>query len=155
MAEPMRALILYVVNQSVANVTLIVISIKNLNLVGKIFFSCHPIRNGPKILCEYNHLCMRSLDLAKQKAAPTAGVLQGIPGRIKPAYATANKIIPRLNHSIFFKFFFFPTIRTFSVRFHIIHFKYMTITVETKDAFYPSFKEPIITFYSTAICRCH
>jgi hypothetical protein len=52
-------------------------------------------------------LCIRSLDFAKQYAAPTAGVLQGNPGRYMPMKATPNKIQPSVNQNAFLILKFF------------------------------------------------
>ena len=104
------ALGLPVVNHSTATLELIVTNIKYLNLVGKMRLLAQPLRNGPNSLWFIIQLCIRSLDLAKQYAAPTAGVLHGSPGKYIPINATANKIQPKLNHSAFlidiFKYLF-------------------------------------------------
>ena len=67
--------------------------------VGNTLFSSQFVRNGPNNGCEYNHLWNLGDDFAKQYAAPTVGVDQGMPGRKIPAYAMAIRIMPSVNQN--------------------------------------------------------
>ena len=96
-----------VVNHMITKLDIIVNTIAYLNLVGNTLFSPQFLRNGPNNLWFIIQLCIRSLLFAKQKAAPTAGVDQGSPGRYTPMKAMTNKIHPKANHSAFFRFKFF------------------------------------------------
>lgn len=49
--------------------------------------------------------CHLLLLLAKQKAAATEGVLQGMPGVTMPIYAMPSMIMPKLNHMAFLNLF--------------------------------------------------
>lgn len=63
--------------------------------VGNTLFSLQFRRNAPNSLWFMIQSCQRFEPLAKQNAAATVGVLQGIPGVTTPIYAMPRNIMPR------------------------------------------------------------
>jgi len=78
-----------------------VITIAHLPAVGNTRFSDQLRRNVPNILWFINQSCHLFDPLAKQKAAATVGVLQGIPGVTRPMYAIPRHIMPSVSQMAF------------------------------------------------------
>jgi hypothetical protein len=91
-----------VVNHIKHKLDAIVINIKYFAFVGNTLLEAQLVKKGPNSLWFIIQLCIRSELRAKQKAAPTAGVDQGNPGRYTPIIAITNRTQPKLNHNAFF-----------------------------------------------------
>ena len=63
---------------------------------GNILYLPQLVRKGPNCLWLYNQSCIFFELLAKQKAANTKNILNGIPGVTTPIYAIANDNIPKV-----------------------------------------------------------